>query len=84
MQIVCSHCHKTYNIPDERFEGYKKDLSLPCPNCKKEIEIKFDSKAPGSGGTQDEQVTGQALKDRIFRTLQDLPPMPQVAERRAN
>ena len=81
MQIVCSHCHKTYSIPDERFERYKKDLSLPCPNCKKSIEIKFDSKAPGNGGTQDEQVTGQALKDQIFKTLQDLPPMPQVAQK---
>jgi len=81
VQIVCSYCHKTHSISDEPFDGTEKEISLVCPNCFMEIDIKLDTQAPDAGESQDERATGQALKDQIFRTLQDLPPMPQIAQK---
>jgi putative nucleotidyltransferase with HDIG domain len=81
MKISCPHCSKEYHIPDERLSslaGNKEDIMLPCPNCKGIIGIRvgeLSGKADGSA------PDGTALKQRILRSLKDIPPMPQVAQK---
>ncbi|HHO76917.1 MAG TPA: HDOD domain-containing protein [Deltaproteobacteria bacterium] len=92
MKIRCPHCNKEYTIEKNHLKAYNGDIILPCPNCKGEILI--DMKMQSSQGKTDphpdsekvqeekqEELTGQELKDRIFKTLKDLPPMPQVAQK---
>jgi len=76
VKIACPQCKKEYNIPDERLSDYKEDFVLPCSSCKNPIEIKIQS-VPSEKGYE----SGEKLKERIFRTLGDLPPMPQVAQK---
>lgn len=95
MIITCTHCQKEYNIPDERLSAYKKNIVFPCPACKENIEVVLDVKENAAGNLSAETKTvqetppanaasskmpsGQALKEKILRSVKDLPPMPQVA-----
>ena len=92
MKIRCPHCEKEYTIQDEHLKTYKGDIMLPCPNCKGKIHINM-KRSSSSEITDSQSATGkvpegipdeaesQALKERIFKTLKDLPPMPQVAQK---
>ena len=92
MKISCPHCSKEYNIPDERLSALaagKDVIILPCPNCKGIIGIRPPSHEGGQDTAAEDQVApeeeikaaGSDLKKRILRSLTDLPPMPQVAEK---
>lgn len=90
MKICCPHCNKEYSIRDETLQAYSGTVSMPCPSCKGTISIALESEGAGSKGHTAEKAepgkesapsTGDALKQRIFKTLKDLPPMPQVAEK---
>lgn len=74
---------------EEVLKAYSGEISLPCPGCGGMIRI-VPGETDGSGGnrapkgkqqTGGEPVQGEALKERIFRTLEDLPPMPQVVHK---
>ncbi len=90
MKICCPHCGKEYTIRRDTLTGYSGTVSIPCPNCKEKILLhpeaagtegndlasEHDGQAEGNA-----PVTGDALKQRIFKTLKDLPPMPQVVQK---
>ncbi len=83
MKIDCPSCEKSYNIPDEKLPMGKK-VSFPCPNCKEKIKLDLRSKGKASDAAVAEpsasvsQEDIDALKERILKTLDDLPAMPQV------
>jgi len=91
MKILCPHCHKQYIIDENRLPADKTGIKMPCPSCKGLIEIALASdKGPGNSSDQtagpkapqDPKLkTGQELKKRIFSSLDDLPLMPQVAQK---
>ncbi len=92
VKIQCPHCKKTYVIQEELLKSYKGEIVLPCPQCKGKIQIDIKGQtALEEGGTpsspekvqevKPKKEEGQALKERIFKTLKDLPPMPQVAQK---
>ena len=90
MKICCPHCGKEYTIKREALRSSPDTVSIPCPNCQKKILL--HPLAAGSGGPDRTSghsmqtkgtapVTGEALKQKIFKTLKDLPPMPQVVQK---
>ena len=79
MKIRCLHCQKEYEIPDERLSAFRGNITIPCPSCNGDIAVQPPSDAPATESTQ--PVNGSALKERILKTLRDLPPMPQVAQK---
>jgi len=85
MKIKCLHCQKDYDIPDERFSKLGEYVKFPCPSCKGIIEIDVRSakmaSAKQSVPPSEGKPTGEALKKRILRTVSDLQPMPQVAQK---
>lgn len=82
MKIICSHCKKSYDIPDERLAKLGSKVSFPCTACKEIIEISSSVRHPVKTAEPPKDLpTGEVLKKRILRTLDDLPAMPQVAEK---
>ena len=88
MKIQCPQCKKEYTIAEEHLKAYRGDISMHCPNCKGRIQIHLEEKdsadsvqTPPPSASAQESDSGQTLKDRILRTLKDLPPMPQVVQK---
>ena len=87
MRIDCEHCGSIHNIPDERLENLGDHIVFPCPKCQGRIEVDLrdekEAAVPPSSSpsTASADLTGQDLKDRILKTVNDLPPMPQVAQK---
>ena len=87
VKIQCPQCKKEYIIADEHLKEYEGDISMPCPNCKGRIQISVQPKAAAAESVQSSPLSaqgkdsGQTLKERIFRTLKELPPMPQVVHK---
>ncbi|MBW1914842.1 MAG: HDOD domain-containing protein [Deltaproteobacteria bacterium] len=83
MEIVCPGCTKKLNIPDERLHALKSNVTIPCPSCKGDIEVDIQSKkSPSATFIHPEgQLTGKELKEAILKSVGDLPPMPQVAQK---
>jgi HD-like signal output (HDOD) protein len=83
MKVGCSNCKKEFNIPDERLPK-EKQIAFPCPNCKALIELDLRRKISGDESSsskenqEDHLITGEALKKKILRNVNDLPPMPQT------
>lgn len=88
MKIACEECDKTYDIPNERLP-LGEQIGFPCPACKAIIELDLRSSSALSGGPSPQKETGKqqgaknhlsgrALRERILRTVSDLPPMPQT------
>ena len=86
MRAECTHCHKVYEIPDERLPAGKK-VKFPCPSCKEVVELDLRANeagqvdSPPSVSSKDsgkDTTIGEALKRKILRTVGDLPPMPQA------
>ncbi len=83
MKLACPGCPKVLVIPDERLPK-DKSIAFPCPDCG--TTIKFDPNAtvaqakPTVRAAQAEKVylTGEALKNKIIETVDELPPMPQT------
>ncbi|MDY6825374.1 MAG: HDOD domain-containing protein [Thermodesulfobacteriota bacterium] len=90
MKIKCENCAKTYKIPDEKILRSSKPISLPCPSCKHIIEInpgnQGEAAAAASAGKRKYTVradgsdtpVGEALRAKILKKKNYLPPMPQV------
>ncbi len=94
MNIRCPKCSKEYIIPDERLKTLKGSITIPCPNCKNSIVFHppAGEEAPDASSSGRKVVgdhaqgpasigNGDVLKERILRTMKDLPPMPQVAQK---
>lgn len=88
MKIECSSCRKTYNIPDKKLPVGKK-VFFPCPNCNEKIRLDLRLKdTPVDVATEttpafedpdiEKKKESDKLKERILKTLEDLPAMPQV------
>lgn len=85
MEIRCSGCKNSFIIPDKRLRAFESNITLPCPVCKRHIEITIRSNgeflsSPPHPPPQ-EHVSGDELKNSILKTIGDLPPMPQVAQK---
>ncbi len=88
MLISCPHCKKSYDIPDDRLRKLGPKINFPCPSCKENIEVNLDAVSAESVSSSETAPqaegslsTGDALKKKILRTVGDLPPMPQVAQK---
>ncbi len=82
MNVQCPQCRKTYSIPEERIKAYSTSVAFACPSCKGTIEIRAEKAGPQKDAAEATAVpTGNILKKRILRTVNDLPPMPQVADK---
>ena len=87
MKVACQNCQKLYDIPDDRLPRGKK-VKFPCPACKAAVEI--DLRHVNGAGNQSEDTgndsktelpTGETLKKLIFKSVDNLPPMPQVVHK---
>ncbi len=82
MKVSCPKCRKEYNIPDERIEKLGGHIVFSCQACKGKIEINQDkNEKPAKQDKKSEKLSGAALKKRILSKVDDLPPMPQVAQK---
>jgi len=90
MKVYCPHCGKEYSIRKELLGAYMGNVSIPCPNCKGVITLVLGSadmdRQGAPDGHKDQGASaaspgGEALKQRIFKALGDLPPMPQVVQK---
>ncbi len=86
MKVACPHCHKVYDIAEERLQQQCIPIVFPCPACKGKIELDghVSAKAPEAAGDQPSTTglpSGEVLKKSILKNLQELPPMPQVAQK---
>jgi HD-like signal output (HDOD) protein/predicted RNA-binding Zn-ribbon protein involved in translation (DUF1610 family) len=81
MRVKCSSCPKVLVVPDERIPK-DKAIAFPCPACSELIRIDLRSKEHKENASQSEKaneyLTGEALKQQIIKTVDDLPPMPQT------
>lgn len=84
MIITCDHCGTMYDIPDEDIQKKDSLENFLCPACSTGTEATLKR---GDGGNEStprsgcEHDAGELLKQRILRTVADLPPMPQVARK---
>ncbi len=81
MIITCALCKKVYDIPEERLRLQGSSVAFYCQACGNLIEIKLPGKGADGPPPKDSLVSGDALKKRILMTVEDLPPMPQVAQK---
>jgi HD-like signal output (HDOD) protein len=92
VKIRCAACEKEYNVKEEVLLAYRgrESISMPCPNCRAAILVPIPKAqggaaaqpvSPGAPAQEKAGLAGDSLKEKIFRTLTDLPPMPQVAQK---
>jgi len=87
MKLECPHCRKKYALPDEKLPMGKK-FTFPCPTCKNRIEVDLrqpsdrndaaTGPSPGGAPPAGASPASTVLKEKILKSLKDLPPMPQV------
>lgn len=83
MKIICPHCSKGYSVSEERIRQFGLHVIFPCPSCKGKIEIKLDEQAsldPSTVASPKSSSEGDDLRRVIIASVNDLPPMPQVAQ----
>lgn len=91
MKFTCDGCQKSFNVPDEKLPFGNK-VTFPCPACKAEILLDL-RKNPDNTGAQvstappepaltieqaQDPDTIVALKKKILKNINELPPMPQI------
>ncbi len=82
MEIKCPSCGHKIIIPDERLLAFKANVTVPCSGCEKDIEIDFKTKRTSAASIASaEKLSGEALKKTILKSVDNLPPMPQVAQK---
>ncbi len=82
MKIICPHCSKGYSVSEDRIRQFGHHVIFPCPSCKGRIEVKLDkhpTPAP-SAVVPPRPSDGDDLRKVIIASVNDLPPMPQVAQ----
>jgi len=86
MRVECESCHKVFNIPDERLPKVDQ-ISFACPFCKGNITLNLESNASSNhvstvreapDTAEKKTLKGVALKNKILRTVNNLPAMPQT------
>jgi HD-like signal output (HDOD) protein len=92
MIIECSKCTKKFKIQEDRLPQ-DKIVAFPCKNCGEKFRLDLrigqpineKSKEPGPSGTKLAQTPltanetdDKGLKDKILKSVKELPPMPQV------
>jgi len=84
MKIPCRSCNSVFDVPDERLPKGK-EIAFPCPNCKAMIELDLTANRISEDGEKQDidkaYTTGDELKKKILRSVNDLPPMPQTVLR---
>ena len=92
MEATCPKCQKAFEIPARRLKKYDKTIQFDCPACKKgRITIDPDNQSDPANikrpvltkksnirSRPAQPATGTALKRKILRKMEDLPPMPQI------
>ncbi len=83
MILTCTNCNKKYDVPDERLKAFGTSFSLPCAACKEPIFVNLEeNKEPAAEETEKTcLLSGDELKKKILESINDLPPMPQVAQK---
>lgn len=81
MQITCPHCDKRYVIDDSKLKDRQNQFHIACKACKKMITIKLEGDLAPFIEMASKFPSGEELKSQITRSVQDLPPMPQVAQK---
>ena len=92
MIIECSKCNKKFKIQEDRLpEG--KVVTFPCKNCGEKFRLDLRSRQPIDENSNRSKPSGAELapdpqtkndpdktdlKDRILKSVTELPPMPQV------
>jgi HD-like signal output (HDOD) protein len=91
MNVACSSCKSTYDLPDNRLPKGRV-VSFPCPSCKNKITLDLrepeepaDDKDDGDrlifkplDASNEEALSTDDLKKKIINKVKDLPPMPKV------
>ncbi|MGD9358036.1 MAG: HDOD domain-containing protein [Desulfobacterales bacterium] len=93
MIIECSNCTKKFKIQEDRLPQ-DKIVAFPCKNCGEKIRLDLrigqtvnePSNEPDPGSAKLAQTPPQTaaeteqekLKDKILKSVKELPPMPQV------
>jgi len=87
LKVTCQNCQKVYDIPEDRLPQGKK-VKFPCPACKAPVAIDLRSGNADSGQPEQPQgeategpATGETLKKQIYKSVENLPPMPQVVHK---
>jgi HD-like signal output (HDOD) protein len=92
MEATCPECQKIFEIPARRLKKYDKPIQFDCPACKKgriaidpgiqstpsRIRRRGRSSKSTARSRLPQPATGTALKRKILRKMEDLPPMPQI------
>ena len=91
MNVACSSCNSTYDLPENRLPKGRV-VSFPCPACKNKITLDLrepEETVPDDDGSDrvifkpldDSSETGLSISDvkkKILNKIKDLPPMPKV------
>ena len=72
MKVLCNKCGKEYDVSDERIQETGGHVVFSCEACNGTVEIDL---------TEKEKLSGDMLRDKILGEVEDLPPMPQVAQK---
>jgi putative nucleotidyltransferase with HDIG domain len=72
VKVLCNKCCKEYDVSDEQIQETGGQVVFSCEACNGTVEIDL---------TKKKKLTGDLLRDRILREVEDLPPMPQVAQK---
>lgn len=92
MEANCPECHKIFDIPAKRLKKYDRPIQFDCPACKQgritidlakqtpPVKIKHQALTRKSTARSRpaQPATGTALKRKILRKMEDLPPMPRI------
>ena len=79
MNITCQYCSGTCSVNDDELRSFNVDIEISCPHCKSEILLKRDETEKLIEEEYKQLPFGEELKQQILDSLDDLPPMPQVA-----
>jgi len=80
MIVACPECGRKYDIPDEKIKAFGGHVVFPCQECKANIEVGRGRETAEKTDSA-EQLSGADLKKKILQQVEDLPPMPQVADK---
>ncbi len=92
MIIECSNCEKKFKIQEDRLPKGQ-IVAFPCKNCGEKFRLDLRPEQiinENSNGSEprdtdlapnpqpENEADGKGLKDRILKSVKELPPMPQV------
>lgn len=91
MNVACSSCKSTYDLPDNRLPKGRV-VSFPCPSCKNKITLDLrEPEEPAADNDDSDRLifkpldassettlSTDDLKKKIINNVKDLPPMPKV------